>query len=126
MIRDALKFAVPFLALFLIACTVAPVYEVTAAPISPAAASAADVQKAITRAGVRLGWQMNPVSPGKMQGTLVLRQHRAVVDIAYDAKSYSIKYKDSTNLNYDGSNIHRNYNGWVQNLERGIRAELSQ
>jgi hypothetical protein len=125
-IRNALKLAVPFVALFLIACTIAPIYEVTSAPVTPAAASAADVQKAITRAGVRLGWTMNPVSPGKMQGTLVLRTHRAVVDITYDAKSYSIKYKDSTGLNYDGSNIHRNYNGWVQNLDKGIRAELTQ
>jgi len=29
------------------------------------------------------------------------------------------------NLNYDGSTIHANYNGWVQNLERAIRAQVS-
>jgi hypothetical protein len=49
----------------------------------------------------------------------------AVVDINYTVKSYNISYKDSTELNYDGTNIHKNYNGWIQNLDKGIRAQLS-
>jgi len=50
-----------------------------------------------------------------------------VVDIAYDTKAFSITYKDSSNLQYDAakSEIHKNYNGWVQNLENGIRAQLN-
>ena len=128
MIRNAVKkCAVPSLVVFLLlACTAAPVMNVEKAPIAPPAASLADVQKAITKAGVGLGWQMTSVAPGKMVGTLNIRDHRAVVDITYDTKTFSIKYKDSTNLNYDGTNIHRNYNGWITNLDKAIRQNLVQ
>jgi hypothetical protein len=68
---------------------------------------------------------MMPRQPGTMEGVLVLRSHRAVVDITYDTAAYSIKYKDSSDLEYDGSSIHSNYNGWVQNLDKAIRAQLT-
>ena len=71
------------------------------------------------------GWQMVPKGPGNIEGTLILREHRAVVDVRYDTKTYSIKYKDSSNLQYDGASIHKNYNGWIQNLDNGIRARLT-
>ena len=48
-----------------------------------------------------------------------------VVDVKYDTKNYSITYKDSSNLDYTGDSIHKNYNGWIQNLNRGINAQLS-
>jgi hypothetical protein len=48
-----------------------------------------------------------------------------VVDIPYSAKSYSITYKSSSNLNYDGTTIHSNYNGWVQNLHKAINTQLN-
>ena len=84
-----------------------------------------DVQKAIVRAGVGLGWEMKPVEPGLIVGTLHLRTHMAMVDIKYDTKNYSITYKDSSGLDYDGHNIHKNYNGWIQNLDNGIRSQLT-
>jgi hypothetical protein len=83
------------------------------------------VKKAIMRAGGGLGWVMKDAGAGKMIGTLSLRKHVAVVDIDYSTKSYSIRYKDSQELNYDGTNIHKNYNGWVQNLQRGIQTQLN-
>ncbi len=49
----------------------------------------------------------------------------AVIDLEHDTKSYSIKYRDSTNLNAKDGMIHRNYNSWVQNLDKAIRAELT-
>jgi len=73
-----------------------------------------DVSKAIHRAGAALGWHIQDTGPGHIVGTLHLRDHVAVVDIAYDTKSHSIKYKDSGNLQYnaDKREIHKNYNGW--------------
>ena len=59
-----------------------------------------------------------------MTGTLALRTHVAVVDIQFDSKTYSIKYKDSTNLDYTGNSIHKNYNGWIENLDNAIRVQL--
>jgi hypothetical protein len=115
--------------LLFVACTTAPVMNVQNAPvdISKASPTLDDVSKAIIRAGAGLGWHMTPQKPGLMQGRLALRSHVAVVDIKYDRKSYSIEYKDSTNLNYDAAKgeIHRNYNGWIQNLDKAIQAQLS-
>ncbi len=77
----------------------------------------------IRRAGAGRGWQMQEIRPGLIRGTLVLRDHLAVVDISYDTQRFSIRYADSRNLLYDGTSIHRNYNSWVQNLANDIVAQ---
>ncbi len=84
-----------------------------------------DISKAISTAGVSLGWRMKQVEPGKIDAVLFLRDHSAVVSIIYDTNAYSILYKDSSNLNYSGTHIHSNYNGWVKNLDQKIAAHLS-
>jgi hypothetical protein len=48
------------------------------------------------------------------------------MEIKYDTKQYSIAYKDSQGLQYDGAQIHKTYNGWVQRLDGRIKAQLSQ
>lgn len=112
--------------LVLIGCRTGGIYNVQGAPVAGSRVVALqDVEMAIRRAGAGLGWQIVPRAPGKAEGILVLRDHRAVVDITYDAKTYGIQYKDSTNLGYDGTTIHSNYNGWVQNLDKAIRTQLS-
>ena len=123
--RHFLKCILASVFLLLAGCRSAPIYDVTAAPVSaPKAITLQDVEKAILRAGAGLGWQIVPRGPGQAEGVLALRGHRAVVDITYDTKNYNIKYKDSSNLDYDGTNIHSNYNGWVQNLDKAIRTQL--
>jgi hypothetical protein len=114
-------------AVLLVACATQPVQNVSQTPIvtNKANASTDDIRQAIVRAGTGLGWQMKTDRPGHVLGTLTLRTHVAVVDIEYDRKAYSINYKDSTNLEYSGSTIHKNYNGWIQNLDRAIKAQLS-
>ena len=107
--------------------TPTPVYNVSNAPISTAKSNPSldEIGKTIVQAGASLGWQMKQTKPGHVLGTLYLRTHVAVVDVNYTTTSYSIQYKDSTDLNYDGTNIHPNYNGWIQNLDNRIRAQLS-
>jgi PBP1b-binding outer membrane lipoprotein LpoB len=110
------------------ACAPAPVLNISKAPVQTVSgqkASLDEVGKAITRAGVALGWEMKTVKPGNIIGTLKLRNHLAVVDITYDTQTYSITYKDSTNLKYNGETIHKNYNSWIKNLDQGIRTQLS-
>jgi hypothetical protein len=119
------KLVIPVLLLLLASCRTADLYSVQNAPGTSKAVSMSDVEMAIRRAGQSLGWQIVPQGPGRAEGTLVLRDHRAVVNITYDAKNYSITYKDSANLQYDGKTIHSNYNGWVQNLDKAISKELS-
>ena len=104
----------------------APIYNVSDMPIvaSKPDPTVDDVRKAIIRAGATLGWQMTESKPGLIVGTLILREHQAIVDVNYTPKTYSINYNNSTNLNYDGQTIHKNYNGWIMNLDRAIRAQL--
>ena len=77
----------------------------------------------VRRAGAELGWVIESRSPGLMRGTLNLRSHQAVVDIPYDTGRFAIRYAASTNLDYNGTLIHRNYNSWVQNLQAAIIAQ---
>lgn len=108
-------------------CTSRPIVNVTDRPVVTAPGrqlTDAQVQYAIVSAGTGLGWVMTPVSPGLISGRLSLRDHVAVVDVRYTATTYSITYKDSTNLNYQDGQIHKNYNGWIENLDRDIRAAL--
>jgi len=103
-----------------------PIYNVEQAPIvAQKSLSMNDVRTAIIRAGSGLGWTMAPEAPGRIKGTLNVRQHMAVVDITHDTKSYSIKYRDSQGLHAKDGTIHKNYNGWVQNLDKRIRNELN-
>ena len=96
-----------------------PIYNVQSAPfLHPGTLETRTAQ--IQRAGAGLGWQMDPIRPGVMRATLNLRTHVAVTEITYDAQRFAIRYVDSSNLGYDGTNIHKNYNGWIHNLERAI------
>lgn len=122
------NFLVAVLAMAVVAgCAGAPVYNVSGSPVNTNSGKASldDIGKASKTAGINLGWQMRDVKPGHIVGTLNLRSHQAVVDVTYNTKSYDIGYKDSSNLNYNGSTIHKNYNSWVQNLDRNIQAQLS-
>ena len=117
-----------FAAAGLAGCRIAPVMDVVDAPvIEPTGGpklTADQVKLAIQRAGATLGWQIKEVQPYLLEGTLHLRTHMAQVNIPYSAERYSIVYKDSQNLQYDGKNIHSNYNGWVQNLDKAIKVQM--
>lgn len=118
---------VGILALVLAGCRSNPVYNVSGAPVTTSTRnySMGDVRGAILQAGASLGWQMKIVRPGLIIGTLYVREHMAKIEIPYDRNTYSILYRDSNNLDYDGFNIHGNYNSWVQNLSNAINSRLS-
>ena len=104
------------------------IYNVNSAPITVASMKSytlTDVRNAIVRAGAGIGWQMQEVAPGHLVGTLNIRTHMAQVDIKYNTKTYSITYKDSSDLDYDGTKIHKNYNGWIQHLDNAIKTQVS-
>ncbi len=122
-------FACLMAALLMTACAPTMVRNVSDEPVvsNKSPLSLDDVRVAITRAGTGLGWVMIEEQPGVIRGTLRLRTHVAIVDVSYDTSTYSIQYVDSTNLNYNESKgtIHKNYNGWIENLDNAIRRELS-
>jgi hypothetical protein len=105
-----------------------PIFNIADAPATSASGKALskdEVKNAIVRAGAALGWQMKADAPGRITATLNVRKHTAVIEIPYSAKSYSINYKSSVNLDEGGGEIHNNYNGWIKNLAKGINAQLS-
>jgi hypothetical protein len=111
-------------------CSSSPLHNVKDSSMPPAAMGKElkldDVTRAIVQAGAGLGWDMRVAKPGQIVGTLRLRSHTAVVDIPYTTSSYSIIYNSSQNLNHDPAKnqIHKNYNSWVQNLDKAIRNRL--
>jgi hypothetical protein len=105
-----------------------PILNISDAPVTSASGKPLtrdQVKAAIIRAGAALGWLMKEEAPGKLSGTLLVRKHTAVVDIPYSPTAYNITYRTSTNLNEEGGQIHKNYNGWIQNLNKGINAQLA-
>lgn len=105
-----------------------PILNISNAPVTSASGKALSdkqVKEAIVRAGAALGWQVAEDGPGKLTATLLIRKHTAVVEIPYSSQTYAITYKTSTNLNEEGGQIHKNYNGWIQNFNKGIAAQLA-
>jgi hypothetical protein len=120
---------VVLVAVALAACAPAKVRNVTDQPVrtNKSPVTMQDVGAAIKRAGAGLGWAMLDAGPGKIDGTLRLRTHVAEVVVSYDTAKFSIDYKNSVNLDYDAQKgtIHKNYNGWIQNLDNAIQRELA-
>jgi hypothetical protein len=90
--------------------------------------SADNVVKAIKMALVHRTWTVTAVKPGEVDATLNLRDHTARIVIDYDTTKVQIKYLDSTNLKYEVKKgtpyIHKNYLGWIENLQNDIQGNL--
>ncbi len=108
-------------------CRTAPIRNYNNQSV-PAGATMEEVSKAILDAGNSLGWAMKQEYPGMISGEIFIRDHTAEVEVPYSTTSYSIRYKSSKNLKYDAAKktIHSNYNGWVENLDNGIRTRLAR
>lgn len=116
---------IALLGLVFIGCRSMAVYNVNNSPIM-AKVSKDKIFTAIKKAGYSKGWVITKIEEGLAEGKINLRTHEAIILIPYTSKSFSIKYKNSINLKYDKEKgtIHKNYNGWIQNLEKAINFEL--
>ncbi|MGC7402695.1 hypothetical protein ACPWR0_02565 [Pandoraea pneumonica] len=106
-----------------------------------------EIRDAITRGAAGHDWVATRQGPGELVASINVRnKHYASVTIKYSETTYSVSYRDSTNLEYGLSNglnnsprrddfnnnavpantpmIHPNYNRWVDTLIRDINAEL--
>lgn len=92
---------------------------------APEKATLDQIEFAIFLAAKDEHWRLRRVKPGHMEASYSLRQHSAVVDIFYDKEKFSLKYKDSINLKYDGTDISKHYNIWVEKLGWKIRRYAS-
>jgi len=105
-----------------------PVYNVIDAPVptSPGhSLTSSEVHDAIVAALAAKRWRIVTEREGEIDARTNPRTHVADITIKYSATSYGIEYKDSVNLLYDETNIHRNYNKWIQLLREQIDAKLS-
>lgn len=83
-----------------------------------------EVQEAILRACNRRGWSAQVQGDGAILASILVRTHRAKVEIRHTDSAISISYVDSDGLDYRHDQIHRNYNRWVTNLYHTIQSEL--
>ena len=106
-------------------CRTVPIQDVVDAPLPAASrnAPAADLDEAIWRAGRKVGWDIERLSPGRLRGTWRFKRHSAVVSITYRDGLVSIGYVDSVNLLHEGDRIHHEYNTLVQRLLVQIQHE---
>ena len=90
----------------------------------------ADIKAAIIRGANVRGWALKEISPHEFEATIVVRgKHTVGVNITYDVKAFSIRYRTSNDMNYSTEKgrpvIHPKYNEWVSNLVGDIRKELA-
>ena len=87
----------------------------------------AQMQKTIEKTARDLEWQLSDVKTGSFTARRDwgANKHNIVVDVLYDEKSFSIRYKNSKNMSYDGDSIHHTYNDMVSTLEDHIKKNIS-
>lgn len=99
------------------ACTSAPIENLHDQPVpgkpNGTALNLKQVRASVMAGCVDKGWTPRLVKPDEVDARIQVRDHSAEVLIPFSAGSYSIVYKNSSNLDYDGKRIHHNYNRWV-------------
>jgi hypothetical protein len=92
------------------------------------ATTAERVREIIMTVAAEEGWIAKPVADGLLYATFNKGKYMIAVDITYSATSYSVRYRDSTNLNYRKSGaeelIHPTYNRWVTTLVHRVGTKL--
>jgi hypothetical protein len=105
-----------------------PVYNVVDKPIRAASGRQLDldeVEVLLRSAAEFKGWKVNEEGDGHLSARINVRTHYAEIDIHFTAENYSITYRDSRELMYDGEKIHRNYNKWIKLIEENVDERLS-
>jgi hypothetical protein len=94
----------------------------------PAGTSADAVGDALGRALKGRGWDITNAAPGRIDATLHVREHVAVIRIDYDASQATFSYVDSSNLEYLVENgyasVHHNYYNWINFLGSDLMTYL--
>ncbi len=99
------------------------IVDIESSPV-PSGLSMAQVEQGIVSGSLEGRWIAKVVAPGHIEARLSVRSHVAVVGIEFSESTYSIRYKDSHNLDYKSGRIHRNYNHWVANLNLAVQRVL--
>jgi hypothetical protein len=120
------------LALALVACgaNMAPLLNVANTPIAgapPGVDPTPFVRQSILRAIASRGWTVDEERPGIITTTVRKNDLFAQVDVAYTGQAFSITRRDSApGFKFDGENIHKRYNLWIDRLRASIVQELNR
>jgi hypothetical protein len=91
-------------------------------------ATVGEIKRAFMAGGARRGWTATDAGPDAMILTIVVRTHTLLMELTCEPGKYSLKYKDSVNLDFKDEagkrTIHRSYINWNTNLMNDARAEL--
>lgn len=94
-------------------------------PLRPlAGATVEQVGEAVFLAIQRRKWQARKIAPGHIEAQYTKWRHKVVVDVIFDTKKFSIRYKDSENMRFSGGTIHNRYNEWTGKLADLISARV--
>jgi len=104
-------------------------------PPNQPAPSPERLRSAILNGMAMHSWRLESETPERMTIAITVREkHTARVELTPDARGFTIKYLDSTNLLFDEKTwtrqrdvvraIHRNYNQWVRGLATSINTLL--
>ena len=126
-----LPVAAAFALLILVAACAKPIHKVESKSYGwgPAkGVTLTQVQSTVEQTAKTLGWELSDVKPGSFVATRDwdAHKHNVVVDVLYDLKKFSIRYKDSKQMGYSGSSIHHTYNDMVTTLEDHIKSNVSK
>jgi len=111
-----------FLIALTVGCKTRPL-EVYSYPLfAPENATLADAAEAVALGGLRQRWEMTQVAKDRFYATRRFRQHVIMVDLKFNSDTMWIKYKDSLNMSYDGTSIHRAYGREVSYLAGSIQS----
>ena len=124
----SLNFAVIGMLILVIAsCSSVSIKNVPRQPFSTEALklSSTQIEKIIIKSVLKHQWIITNKTEGKLIATYSTRGHIVKVAIDFDQSGFSISYVDSTNMNYDGNSIHRNYNRWVNIMRVGILRDVN-
>ena len=83
-------------------------------------ATAPQREDQIQRGALSQRWVVEQRGPRLLRATTTLRRYGAVVDIPYNTETFSIRYVSSTNLEQSPGFVLRDYNEWVERLQRAI------
>jgi len=88
----------------------------------------AQMRAAIESSATGRGWRISNVKPGSFVAKRAwgAGKHNIAVTVSYDPKTFSIRYKDSQAMGYDGRFIHHTYNDMVRELEESIQTSVSR
>ena len=93
------------LVLGITACTSKPVVNIENSAPPAAVKGQDDMRRAILTALQRRQWTVESADQGQILASVTRRSHQAKVTIPYTASTYSIRYRDSRNLDYRNGKI---------------------